>query len=243
MNDELVLHSSGRDLAGRIFLPSDRQRSGAGILFIHGAGSDQSGYHRRATAASQATGAICLTFDLGGHGGSAGSAEALSLRDHLQDCIAAFDALAGDHEIDLDRIGVCGASYGGYLASLLTSRRGVRSLLLRAPALYPDRDFDLAGGPRRSSVQTPESAASLRALRDYDGRVLILESERDEIIPHDIVEAYLGVCRHARHEVIVQAGHQLADASSRSAFVDIIVEWFGDTLAHVPKAIESPEER
>jgi pimeloyl-ACP methyl ester carboxylesterase len=144
--------ADGRPLAARRFGPPGPP-SGAAILFIHGAGSDQSGYQPRAEAASKRLGATCLTFDLGGDGNSGGDGQALSPQDHLQDCVAAFDALLSSDEIDADRVGVCGASYGGFLASMLTASRRVRSLLLRAPGLYefaangvPAPEYVLASG-------------------------------------------------------------------------------------------------
>jgi uncharacterized protein len=230
VNNELVLLSAQRRLVGRRFSPSGREASGAGILFIHGWGSDQGGYHRRAAAASESLGAICLTFDLSGHGMSEGSRAVLSPRDHLDDSMAAFDTLAHLHEVDANRIGVCAASYGAYLAALLISCRPARSLLLRAPALYADDDLDLAGGALRSSAEPPATAAALRDLAGYDGATLILESECDETISHAIVEAYLNVCRRGRHEVIAHAGHRLADERSQAMFIDILIGWFHDTL-------------
>jgi uncharacterized protein len=226
---EITVDSSARRLAARQFAPLGPP-SGAAILFIHGAGSDQIGYRPRAEAASGLLGARCLTFDLGGHGESEGDAQTLAPWDHLQDCIAAFDVLLGSEEIDSDRVGVCGASYGGFLASLLTVHRCVRSLLLRAPGLYPDRDLDRAQATMRSSVQAPETSGAMRALLSFDAPVLILESEHDEMIGHDVIEAYLRACRHPRHEVLCGTGHQLIDATIRAVFIETIVAWFGDTL-------------
>jgi uncharacterized protein len=230
VNNEFVFLSAQRRLVGRRFSPSGRQPSGAGILFIHGSGSDQSGYHQRATAASEGLGATCLTFDLSGHGESDGSRAAFTLRDHLDDSVAAFDTLVCSPEVDANRVGVCAASYGAYLAALLISWRPARSLLLRAPALYADHDLDLPGGILLSSTEAPATAASLRNLADYDGPVLILESECDETIPHAVVEAYLNVCRHTRHEVIPQAGHRLTDETWQAMFLDSLTRWFHETL-------------
>lgn len=231
MSGELALESGGRRLAGRLFSPSARGPSGAGILFLHGSGSSQSGYRPRAEAAAEELGATSLTFDLSGHGASEGSADSLSPRDHLGDCLAAFDALLRLPAVEPDRVGVCGASYGAYLAALLLAERPVASLLLRAPALYPDSELDRAGEARLSSSETAETAVALRNVAAYAGPVLILESERDESIPHRIVEAYLSACRNGRHEVIPEAGHQLSEERWQRAFVETIVSWFGMTLA------------
>jgi uncharacterized protein len=230
---EIAIDSGGRLLAARRFEPPGRP-SGAAILFIHGAGSDQSGYRSRAEAASKRLGVSCLTFDLGGDGESEGNAKALSPHEHLQDCLAAFDALLGDEAIHPDRVGVCGASYGGFLASLLTARRSVRSLLLRAPGLYPDRDLDRAREAVRSSVQSPDTSEALRALLVFDAPVFILESEHDETIGHDVIEAYLRACKRPRHALLPGAGHQLTDPTSRTAYIAAIVEWFGETLVAQP---------
>jgi pimeloyl-ACP methyl ester carboxylesterase len=227
---EIVIESDGRRLIGRCFEPRE-PGSGAAILFVHGLGSDQSGYRERAEAATRRIGARCLTFDLAGHGDSDGDCTKLTLRDHLDDCVAAFDALAASgNAIGHDRIGICAASYGGYLASVVTSRRRVRSVLLRAPGLYGDEDLDRVGLPDGSSPQTLSTSVALRALSTFGGSVLVLESERDATISHDVIAAYLAACKQARHMLMRGVGHQLTDPTSRAAFIDAIVEWFGATL-------------
>jgi len=230
LNEKLNFDSGPRRLAGHLFSPEEGAASGMAVLFIHGSDSDQGGYRNRAEAVTDSLGATCLTFDLSGHGESSGSREEVSARDHRDDCLAAFDLLAGRRGVDSSRIGVCAASYGAYLAALLIADRPVGSLLLRAPALYPDSDLDLAGGPPRSGVEVPEAAASLRNVAGREGPVLIVESERDEIIPHAVVEAYLSACRNGRHELMPDVGHRLDSERSRALFIQIVVEWFRQTL-------------
>ena len=230
MSRGVTFGSGGRRLSGRVFPPSEPEKGGAGILFVHGSGSSQSGYRPRAEAAAERLGATCLTFDLSGHGASEGSTGDLSPRDHLADCRAAFDALAGLPDVEPDRIGVCGASYGAYLAALLIAERPVVSLLLRAPALYPDSELDRRSEARLSSDETVETAAALRNVAAYGGPVLVLESEKDKSIPPEIVAAYLSAARDARHETIPEAEHELREEPWRRAFVEAIVSWFGETL-------------
>ena len=66
--------------------------------------------------------------------------ERVSREDNLHDVLAAYDLLRGQPAVDDQAIAVVGSSYGGYLAAILTSRRRVRWLGLRAPALYWDED-------------------------------------------------------------------------------------------------------
>jgi dienelactone hydrolase len=70
--------------------------------------------------------------------------------------------------VDRDRIGVCGASYGGHLACLLLGSRQVKRLLLRAPA-QPSED-------------------ALRNLRAFERSTLILESGADEVVRQAIID-------------------------------------------------------
>jgi pimeloyl-ACP methyl ester carboxylesterase len=234
LNAELAFGSGPRRLSGRLFSPARGAAGGTGILFIHGSGSDQSGYGKRAEAASRSLGAICLTFDLSGHGESDGSRTTLSARDHLGDCLDAFDALAAESALDSGRIGVCGASYGAYLAAMLIGHRGAGSLLLRAPALYPDSELDRVGGPLHSTAETAETATALGNVVGYEGPILIVESENDEVVPHASVQAYLDACRNGRLKTIPGTGHRLDDERSRALFVEIILDWFGTTLPRSP---------
>jgi dipeptidyl aminopeptidase/acylaminoacyl peptidase len=123
------------------------------------------------------------------------------------------------------RIGACGASYGAYLAALLSGHRPVKQLLLRAPALAGDIDIR---SYRKSYAEEsePETFDSLSVLSRYNGRVLIVESGKDCRIPHSNIVAYFNACRHAEYEVIPEAGHALTDPVWNAAFVQMIIRWF-----------------
>jgi hypothetical protein len=113
----------------------------------------------------------------------------------MADVLAAFDALARHPAFDLDAIGVVGRSYGGYLAVLLTRERAVRWLALRVPALYKDDHWTAAKAEIdrtelerfRSEVVTPERNRALAACAKFRGDVLVVESERDDFVPHAVI--------------------------------------------------------
>jgi uncharacterized protein len=229
---EIRIPAGQRLLAGRLFEPEPadgalaRTRGQAGLLFVHGYDSDQRGYRSRAEAACLELGLTCLTFDLGGHGKSTGDRLGLSRRDHLQDLIAAHDRLQAVRGVDPARIGVCGASYGAYLACLLTGERPVQRLLLRAPALADD-DSATGAVAERQQVEEPASTA-LRNLRDFDGDTLVLESAADEVIPHAVIDRYLEAASHGTHHVIPDATHALVREEWNAAFIREILDWFRD---------------
>jgi pimeloyl-ACP methyl ester carboxylesterase len=229
---EIRISVDQRSLTGRLFEPAASpddvigDAGHAGLLFVHGYASDQSGYRPRAEAACRELGLICFTFDLGGHGNSTGNRLELSRQDHLQDLISAYDWLRAVRGVGPARIGVCGASYGAYLACLLISERPVKRLLLRAPAL-PDEEISNDAPGERQQVNAAADTA-LRNLRNFRGDTLVLESEADEVIPHAVIDKYLAAAGRCTHHVIPDAAHALVREEWNAAFIREILEWFRD---------------
>jgi uncharacterized protein len=223
---EISVSSGGRLLPGCVFEPARVAPASRGILFVHGQSSNQKGYEQRARSASNALGAVCLTFDLSGHGDDAGNYNRYCVYEHLDDVVAAYNQLASHPSVDRTRLGVCGASYGAYLCALLTSRRSVKRLILRAPALAGDVRFP--SDRHAASSAPPDGFDSLQLLARYGGEVLIVESEKDEVIPRTHIAAHLHACPRAQHEVIPGATHALTDPGWDALFVASIVRWFRD---------------
>ena len=134
--------------------------------------------------------------------------ETVSRESNLHDLLAAYDELAAHPYVDRSAIAVVGSSYGGYLATILTSMRPVSWLALRAPALYIDTGWELPKlqlhqeqdlrAYRRSFVAGRRRTARLRACAAFKGDVLLLESEHDDIIPPAVIKSYRDAFTHAR---------------------------------------------
>jgi uncharacterized protein len=221
----VTVAARGLGLGGYAFEPTRREANGAGVLFIHGWESSQRSYRPRAERVAEELGATCLSFDLSGHGESGGAASSLTPNDHLADTLAAFDALARMPAVDPSRIGICGASYGAYLAALAIAHRDAKAVLLRAPALRPDSALDRSAGCGGTEYRAGDDVAPLRNLASFNGPVLVVESEHDEVIPHRVVQAYLDACPGASHAVIPGAAHAMTDPGWNEAFVELILEW------------------
>jgi pimeloyl-ACP methyl ester carboxylesterase len=220
--------SGGRRLSANIFEPEPELVRRPAILFVHGWHSSKSGYGVRAAAVTEQLGAVCVTFDLGGHADSEGVLNQLSPRDHLLDCEATFDALVSHPQVNPARVGVCGASYGGYLSALLTGRRDVSKLLLRAPSLHGDHAIDTPPGLMEELDGHCDARQLFKGLAASRAKVLILESEHDEVIPHSVIEAYLRGCPRAHYEVLAGARHALREPVIEAGFVAAIISWFAD---------------
>jgi hypothetical protein len=235
---------------GKLLQPSDANGRRPAVLFVHGWGSSQ---RRSIGKAKQLVNAgfVCLTFNLRGHARTVEQRDTVTRAQNLRDVMAAYDLLAAQSDVDADRIGVVGGSYGGYLATLLTAERDVRALALRAPALYKDGDFDrpkrqLNLDPdlpayRRRRLQPSDNIALAAAAR-FDGDVLIVESEHDTVIPHPVIANYLhafGVAGSVEHEVIGDADHGLSQKGWRRAWGELLVQWVMTRLPAPASAVRS----
>jgi uncharacterized protein len=206
-------------------LVTARSPSGAAVLFVHGLGSSRETNVERAEALSRQHSTTCLAIDLGGHGESTGRLTQVTPRQNLADLVACYDTLLTAPGVDPARIGPCGASYGAYLSVLLSARRPVNRMLLRAPALYSDDCFDRVLSERRPGDPTT-APTPLAHLALFPGPVTIVESEHDEVISRETIAAYLAARPGAGHVIQPGARHALTEPAWRAAFGQIVVEFF-----------------
>ena len=212
-----------------------------GVLFVHGWGGSQQQYLARAREIA-ALGCVCLTFDLGGHAGTQPKRETVSRESNLYDVLSAYDALAAHPSVDSSAIALVGSSYGGYLATILTSMRPVSWLALRVPALYIDTGWELPKlqlhqdqdlrAYRRNFVAAATNRA-LRACGAFKGDVLLVESEHDDLIPPEVIKSYRAAFTQARsltYRCIAGADHGLSDETSQRVYTGHLVQWLSEML-------------
>ena len=207
-----------------------------GVLFVHGWGGSQQQYLARAREVA-ALGSVCLTFDLGGHAGTQPQRETVSRESNLRDVLAAYDTLAAHPSVDPSAIAVVGSSYGGYLATILTTMRPVRWLGLRAPALYLNSGWDL---PKlqlrvdqdlvnyRRNIVDADSNRALQACQAFSGDMLLIQSEHDNIVPASVLTSYRQASAQTRsltYRCIEDADHGLSSDEAQRAYTDILVAW------------------
>jgi len=182
-------------------------------------------------------GYTCLTVDLRSFGQSDGSLATLSNADHLDDAVAAYDFLKGSAE--LKEISACGASYGGYLCAMLSEKRQLSSIVLRAPGIYPDAMFEKTGYTNEDQLLNEiykfktkvdfEASKALMNITKYTGSVLVVGSKSDHKIPVAVVESYYNSASRASKRELIwmkDATHDLSSAASKEEFIEILVGWF-----------------
>lgn len=236
-SEKVDIKVEGETIAGTLLSPSSKV---PGILFVHGWGGSQ---QRDLARAKNITGlgCVCLTFDLRGHEKTASQRESVTREQNLEDLLAAYDLLVSHPAVDSSAIAVIGSSYGGYLAAILSRMRRVRWLALRVPALYWDNEWNV---PKyaldRSGLQIyrrenlgPADNRALAACAEFEGDVLLVESEQDDYVPHTTLMSYRSAFVGAHsltHRIVDGADHALSTDANQKAYSAILTQWVSEMV-------------
>jgi uncharacterized protein len=248
-DESLEIPVDGETIAATLVRPA---KGLAGVLLVHGWGGSQKQYLARAREIA-ALGCVCLTIDLRGHARDEARSGVVTREDNLRDVMAGYDALIAHPAVDPSAIAVVGSSYGGYLAAILTATRPVKWLALRAPALYRDDDWTV---PKRQLNReqlasyrlgevAPQDSRALRACAAFEGDVLLVESEDDQLVPHPVIVNYLGAFERARsmtYRSIEGADHGLTEDRHQKAYTTVLVHWASEMLSGARRGAAPPEE-
>jgi len=227
----------GKHLAGTLVGPDTMV---PGVLLVHGWDGSQDQYIARAHEIAS-LGCICLTFDLRGHVRHQADRDTVTREDNLRDLLAAYDVLVGHPAVDPRAIAIVGSSYGGYLAAIVSGMRPVRWLGLRVPALYQDEGWDVPKAKlnreelaayRRSELG-PESNRALACCAAFRGDVLIVESEHDALVPHQVIQNYMSACAQAQsltYRMISGADHALSEKEWQQTYTALLVHWMTEMV-------------
>ena len=231
-------------LKGALFFPDALKEKNPAILFIHGWTGKKLTSYQYAKALAK-LGYISLLFDLRGHGESEGDINTATTKEFLDDVLAAYDYLRSVPGVDQDNISVVGSSYGGYLGSMLTAKRKVKRLALRVPADYANDLFNQSKMKTtgkttseifawRAVVRKPPETFALEAISHFDGDVLIIEAEKDDVVHFQTLHNYRDAIKNQKkvtYVIMNGASHSARDGSFRDQIENILVAWFKDRSA------------
>jgi uncharacterized protein len=203
--------ADGLQLSGW-FLPAGGRRDppgtdptpGPAVLIFNGNAGDRS--HRLPLAeALAASGYAVLLFDYRGYAGHAGKPSEEGLR---ADARAAVDALSARPDVDPERIAYFGESLGAAVAGGLATERPPAALVLRSPP------SSLADVGRHHYPFLPIFDALLfdhyplaEQLRAVRVPLLVLATERDEIVPIDLSRRVFHAAGEPKRFVPLVASH------------------------------------
>lgn len=216
------------------------------VIFVHGWNGTQEfdlGHVRDAAG----LGCAVLALDLRGHDHADVRHTRVSREDNLRDLLSAYDWLVAREDVDARAVGVVGFSYGAYLAMILSSLRRVQWLALRSPALYPDEGWNVpkheldervAVDAYRRRVQDADSDRALRACAAFEGDVLLVGSECDDVLPPQVKCSYAAALRRANSvttRTIAGADHALSMPAFRRDWSELLEAWLREMIGGARK--------
>lgn len=222
-------------LRGTVYIPDSKGPFPA-VVFFHGRGSNRKNYLPMAKKLAE-KGIIGLAFDFRGCGESDGDFKDQTHRMGIDDGKAALEFLLRQN-IDKKRIGIQGTSFGGYITGMvLRDYDFIKSVVLRAPSAHSMITLISKPTPTENYFQKRENwenSDSYKGLGKFRGALLVIESEKDELIPKEAVDKYFDVAIKAKkRELYVHkdATHSLSDnPKAMEEFQKITVDWFLETL-------------
>ncbi|MCB1742106.1 MAG: alpha/beta hydrolase [Gammaproteobacteria bacterium] len=230
MRKPISFYSEGVELQGDLYLPDDAstEHPRAGVVLCHGYTGVKDLYLPDNAALLNQAGYVVLTFDYKGWGKSQGSRSRLAPFSRVADVQAAMTFLGLQPEVDKQRIGLYGTSYGcatvAFTAAIDERARCVVGVV------------GMGHGARwMRSVRRPDEWFDLleRSERDRERRVLSGESEfvsREEILLPDRQSAELAAAARARNpDAIGQIPLEYIDET-----LQFHPEWVVDKIAPRP---------
>ncbi len=192
MPQTIHFNAGQETLAGNIFAPASGDKPQ--ILFMHGAGSSKKERYTWLAEKLLAQNIASLTFDFSGHGESTGLLAESSLQKRSQEALAALK-----HIDQSNPFTIMGSSMSGFTALDLLRFVQPANLILFCPAIYTaaayEARFDDGFTPIIREYESWKNADVLQYLERFEGNLLIIIGDQDEVIPPGVIEM---IHQHAR---------------------------------------------
>ncbi len=139
--DFQFISGPGLRMSGRLYLPDAARDLHAGAVFCHGFGGVKEGVPVGLCTRMAEAGYTMLTFDYRGFGASEGERSLLLPQDQVEDTVTALEYLATQvGNVDPERIGLYGTSFGGGIAGLAATRSPrPKALIMAVPVTSGSR--------------------------------------------------------------------------------------------------------
>lgn len=236
MEKQVEFKVGNETLRGSLFIPKGNGPF-PGVVFYHGRGSSRKRYLEISKRFAD-RGFVALAFDFRGCGESDGNFPNQTQRMGIDDARAGLNFLLNQN-VDKNRIGIMGTSYGGFVAAILMSEFDyIKSLVLRAPAIFPEEIMDINVDDLRiySYIERDKWLSSIAydGISNFKGNLLVIQEEKDEVVKSWIVQNYYDRAINAvNKQLFVQknAKHSLLDDPKLlEQFYKLTFDWFVKTL-------------
>ncbi|OGH02834.1 MAG: hypothetical protein A2798_00145 [Candidatus Levybacteria bacterium RIFCSPHIGHO2_01_FULL_37_17] len=222
------------NLVGSLFTPKGRGPFPSVVIY-HGRGSSRGRYLDLSKKLSK-NGIMAFAFDFRGCGESDGILEEGTQRMGIDDARGGLEFLLKQN-VDKDRVGIFGSSFGGFVGAVIAGEYHIKSIVFRAPAVYPDETLDTYVDSIEELDFSREewlSSIAYKGISKFKGNLLIIKNEKDEVVKPWVVKNYLTSAVHAiKKEMFVLKGasHSISEIPKlKKESDDKVVNWFLETL-------------
>lgn len=197
------LDPHGIKLAGRFVYPEGRKNT-PGILFLHGSGKDygKDTYSKWQEELAK-LGLASFAFDFMGVGESDGAFADNTLNIRVDEAYNALEVLRCCRTVDPDKIALMTISMGSHVGvRVLEMVRKIKAIAIQGGAAYPstaencrfNKDFTEAITKPEEWKATffgwKKHTPIFSILEAYQGKVLVIYAQGDEVIPQPVQECY-----------------------------------------------------
>lgn len=207
-----IFFPSGEEtIAGNLFI--SHEENPMGVLILHGGGNGNKERFTDLQIVLEKGGIASLAIDFLGVGESTGTFQDGSLERRLGNARDALRELK--KYADPNYLVVYGSSMGGYLAPIIAAEdNGVKAVIMTAGAAYhPNAENKPLTDAFTKVITQPKSwehSKSFTALEHFQGKVLVIYGENDNIIPKEIQDRYNAIAeKKGEHCRIPLAGHNV----------------------------------
>lgn len=247
----------GKWLRGMFHWPegATKEHPAGTVVFFHGFTGDRIESHwifvKTARALAQA-GIASLRFDFYGSGESEGQFAEMTLQGEMADAEDAVRFLRLQAGVDPSRIGLCGLSMGGSIAASIAAPVQANAVVLWSAVAHMDHLRRVIQKNRKPIADTDgylefdarevstaflnhlDEVNPVEAISRYAGPVLIIQPEKDEVVPlSHAVDLYEAARTKDKEKFIVAgANHTYSSLIWESEVIRRTVDWFQEHLVH-----------
>jgi predicted esterase YcpF (UPF0227 family) len=226
----------------RLFEPNQDDRDWC-VLWLQGFLSTVEGHTDGIVRLANATATPFAMLNYAGHGNHPCLLDNATRLQQFNEVVGVYDALK---ELGFKRVVVIGGSFGGYMAALLANEREVETLVLRAPANYPEEEFDLAykdtaAGQKdkgqylyRENRDEHYMNNAVKSVEGFTGATYVIEHEKDEVINPSIPKSYYNAAKHGNYLVIPGVKHSPKLMPNPEGYFALIELWLA-TIVNATK--------
>lgn len=258
--EPIILNNEGQKIFGVMHRPLGPSKYPV-ILMCHGLGGNKVGKGRLYVQLAEKLtkeGIAVLRIDFRGSGDSEGAASDVTIDGEVSDALMALDYLTAQKDIDINRIGLFGRSFGGAVAVLAAHQfQKIKSIALWAPVFGahqwkekwqglhlnpsvnsepPHNLFEVEGMPLGYPFLKQLFALNLQDKLQDLGNIpfLHIHGVKDTVVDLSHADHYQNVRKEASAESkfqrLLNTGHDFFDQQERLEAMQETVKWFVVTL-------------